>query len=129
MPAAPSLVLALKSRTGSRPGRGLEKVPEDWMEGSTLFFPQSTGLLLLRVPVRSIVHTNCSLSPFRLDFLNPDKRLAVWMHRLHCRGRCLTRSSLRIQAHNITNNYTGLFAFPMPHINVRSNDLQLRLIS
>lgn len=32
------------------------------------------GLLLLRVPERSIVHTNCSLSPFRLDFLNPDKR-------------------------------------------------------
>ena len=63
----------IQDRPPDQEERGLEKVPEDWMEGSTLFFPQFIGLLLLRVPVRSIVHTNCSLSPFRFDFLNPDK--------------------------------------------------------
>lgn len=71
----------------------------------------------------------CPLSDLISWIQAKEDWLAVWIHRHHGRGRCLMHSSLRIQAHNITNNYTGLFAFPMPHINVRSNDLQLRLIS
>lgn len=132
MPAAPSLVLALKSRRGRQTRKG------PW-EGSRGLDGRFHTFL-------SPVHRFCSFygCPWGASFIQialcphsdlitwiqtKEGWLAVWMHCLHFRGRCLTHSSLRIQAHNITNNYTGLFAFPIPHINVRSNDLQPRLIS
>lgn len=137
MPAAPSVVLALKSRTGrqTRKGpwegsRGLDGRLHTFVSLVHRFSP-STGACEKHRSYKLLSVPFPDFQEIRLDFLSPgtENWLAVWMHRRHGRGRCLTHSSLRIQAHNITNNYTGLFAFPMPHINVRSNDLQLRLIS